>query len=433
VGYICGRGDVCAPPDGAAVESCPVNYSLCPASLKGGCCPNGMGCAISACYSTQPSTATVTQTVTTTQDGVPTTATVTATTVVVPSPPSVAPDLTATQAVAKFYPSYVPKVSPLSVTPDSNSSSGLTTPQIAGIVGGAVGLLIIVGVAAYIIIRHLNNVVRVVETNMNSSSGSKTRPPMNKFKPTGSEVDALSVDPLMISPRPAHRRYDSGSDVPPDSTPDIGTGSNGTPSPYHEYQPAPLGGSAVSDRHTSFDSAGHGSYFDVASGRFVHYTQQPTLGGTGTGTARQSTDSQGTTYNHLRHWSNASEYTNDGASPGVQSPHYVELDPTPFIPELPATPTTEAPGSPRRRSSGSIAPISSRPPLTQPPHRRSDAHARGRSDSSTGAPLGIVAETAEIHGHYGPSDRTIGQTAAGLNREDERNANDGPTPQQSQT
>jgi hypothetical protein len=31
---------------------CPTSYSLCPASLSGGCCPTGSSCGVSSCYPT---------------------------------------------------------------------------------------------------------------------------------------------------------------------------------------------------------------------------------------------------------------------------------------------------------------------------------------------------------------------------------------------
>lgn len=31
-------------------SACPPDYSLCPQSLNGGCCPNGRSCGMSSCY-----------------------------------------------------------------------------------------------------------------------------------------------------------------------------------------------------------------------------------------------------------------------------------------------------------------------------------------------------------------------------------------------
>ncbi|KAK1967643.1 hypothetical protein LY78DRAFT_702097 [Colletotrichum sublineola] len=216
-GYRCERGGNCVAASGVAYsQSCPASYYLCPASLSYGCCRNGLGCAVSACYSTDPSTYTVTTTMTTTKDATHVmTTTLTATTVLTPSRPTTAPTALATmdaqdpdQVVFKYYPSTVPKEQPLSS--NTNDSDGLTSGQIAGIVAGGVGLLIIVLVAAWIIIRHLNKVVQAVETsNKGTSSGAQSRPSMYQFKPTPSEVEDMSVDPLMMSPRPSHRRHDS--------------------------------------------------------------------------------------------------------------------------------------------------------------------------------------------------------------------------------
>jgi hypothetical protein len=36
----------------AATSTCPTNYSLCPASLSGGCCPTNYACEVSSCIQT---------------------------------------------------------------------------------------------------------------------------------------------------------------------------------------------------------------------------------------------------------------------------------------------------------------------------------------------------------------------------------------------
>lgn len=35
-------------------DECPQNYSLCPSSLSGGCCPDDHSCGTSSCYATTP-------------------------------------------------------------------------------------------------------------------------------------------------------------------------------------------------------------------------------------------------------------------------------------------------------------------------------------------------------------------------------------------
>ncbi|KAF0322345.1 hypothetical protein RB213_010157 [Colletotrichum asianum] len=406
-GYRCERGSNCVAAAGVSYsQSCPASYYLCPASLSYGCCRNGMGCAVSACYSTDPSTYTQTTTMTTTNDATQVlTTTVTATTVITPSRPTTAPTAEATmkgddpdQIVIKYYPSSVPKEKPISS--DDGGSDGLTTGQIAGIVAGGVGLLIIVLVAAWIIIRHLNKVVKAVETsNRGTSTGTKSRPSMYQFKPTPSEVDDMSVDPLMMSPRPSHRRHDSDTTAhthglgSPDFTPPY----RGTPSTIGDYQAVPQG--SGSDRHASYDSTYNGGYFDMAPDRSQRVSQGSSAW---IGVHRQSTDSQGT-YAHLRHYSNASEASSDGMQ---------ELDATPYVPELAATPVPDG----RRRSSSGLSGMS-RPPAVHQRRRSSEgggSGARSRSDSAAaGGGLGVVSEDTEVIGHYGPSDRGTGQTDSG--------------------
>ncbi|WDK10469.1 hypothetical protein CGRA01v4_01748 [Colletotrichum graminicola] len=136
-GYRCERGGNCVAASGVAYsQSCPASYYLCPASLSYGCCRNGLGCAVSACYSTEPSTYIVTTTMTTTQDATQLMiTTVAATIVLTPSRPTTAPTALATldaqdpdQVVFKYYPSTVPKEQPLSRSNDD--SDGLTQARL---------------------------------------------------------------------------------------------------------------------------------------------------------------------------------------------------------------------------------------------------------------------------------------------------------------
>ncbi|KDN63725.1 hypothetical protein CSUB01_03188 [Colletotrichum sublineola] len=338
------------------------------------------------------------------------TTTLTATTVLTPSRPTTAPTALATmdaqdpdQVVFKYYPSTVPKEQPLSS--NTNDSDGLTSGQIAGIVAGGVGLLIIVLVAAWIIIRHLNKVVQAVETsNKGTSSGAQSRPSMYQFKPTPSEVEDMSVDPLMMSPRPSHRRHDS------DTATDFTSSYRGTPGSVGEYQPVPQG--SGSDRHASYDSAYTGGYFDVPDrGQRVSQGSSAWIG-----LHRGSTDSQGT-YAHLRQWSNASEANSDHGSVDNRTP-FQELDSTPYVPELAATPVPDAVAlaEARRRSAGGQLGMS-RPPAVHQRRRSSEGgNGRGRSDSSAAAGLSVVSEDAEVIGRCGPSDRVAGQTSVGKER-----------------
>ncbi|KAF6813522.1 hypothetical protein CSOJ01_04544 [Colletotrichum sojae] len=403
-GHRCERGNNCVPASGVAYsQSCPASYFLCPASLSYGCCRNGMGCAVSACYSTEPSTYTRTATITTTDAATQVlTTTVTTTEVITPSRPTTAPPSNPTvdaenpdQIVIKFYPSTVAKVQPTGSDDDGGDS--LTTAQIAGIVAGGVGLLIIVIAAAWIIIRHLNKVVKAVESsNRGTSTGTKSRPSMYQFKPTPSEVDDMSVDPLMMSPRPSHRRHDSDTTAYSNgvNSPGFTPPYRGTPSTVGDYQPVPQG--SGNDRHASYDSAYNGGYFDVTPDRSQRNSQGSSAW---IGVHRNSADSQGA-YAHLRHWSNASEVTSDGMQ---------ELDSTPYVPELAATPVPPPEGG--RHRSGSLG--MSRPPAVHQRRRSSEGGGpRSRSDSVAAGGLSSVSEDHEI-GHPGP-DRGIGPSPGKL-------------------
>ncbi|OLN86702.1 hypothetical protein CCHL11_03839 [Colletotrichum chlorophyti] len=415
-GYRCERGSNCVPASGVAYsQSCPANYYLCPATLSFGCCRNGLGCAVSACYSTEPSTYVVTTTMTTTDDATQVrTMIVTGTTVITPTRPTTAPaalppvDANDDQLVFKYYPSTVPKEQP-TTDDDGGGGDGLTTGQIAGIVAGAVGLLVVVLVTAWIIIRHLNNVVKAVETsNQGTSTGTKSRPSMYQFKPTPSEVEDMSVDPLMMSPRPSHRRQ--GSDA---SAVTFGLGSPDFMPPYRDssgsggdYQPVPTG--SGSDRHPSYDSAYPGSYFDMLPDQDQRRNQRSSGW---IAAQRHSSDSHGT-YTHLRHCSNASEVSSDHVSADTRTP-LQELDSTPYVPELAATPVPDALAEGRRRSTGTLSGMN-RPPAVHQRRRSSEGgQNRGRSDSSAAAGgLSVVSEDTEVIGHYGPWDQVTGQTMA---------------------
>lgn len=353
-----------------------------------------MGCAVNQCYSTEGTTITTDMTVTTTKDGDTRTYTTKRTTVQEPDVPTELPtvnvDEDGEQQVLKYFPSSVPKETEMASNDDNEGGGGgLSTAQLAGIVTGAVAFLILVIVAAFIVIRHLNKVVAAVGDSKQSSS-SATRPPMKQFKPTDSEIDALSVDPLMMTPQPRNPRKDPTSDVvsSTDETPSSFAGA---------YQPV----SAVNSRHASWDDNGHiGSYFDAISGRNRRFSMQS--GGAPSSQNRVSADSQGT-YMHVRHWSDASDGSNDARHP--PNTLVTELEARSVIPELPGSPTTV--GSPtedqRRRSSGgtSISGVMARPPV---------AHQRLRSGTARGNELGVVDE--EIHGFHGPRDRMVGQTEA---------------------
>ncbi|KAJ4261674.1 hypothetical protein NW762_007112 [Fusarium torreyae] len=351
--------------------------------------------------------------VTTTIRGERTTYRTTAVTVETPTAPTALPTVDAgddkDQAVLKYFPSTIPKVSATSSSDeDDDNKGGLSTGALAGIIAGSVAFLIIVLVAAFIIIRHLNKVVAAVGTAKTSdrSNGSNTQSrPTREFKTADSEVDELSADPLihpsMIPPRPANPGPDSAATSPFGIA--SGDPSSNEPTPgangYHA-----VAGSAATSRHTSFDAMGNrDDYFSsLANGDQQRSSQISRF--TGSTRNRSSTDSYGT-YTHVRNYSNASE--NSDGTPGVMasSQPLGELEAISYVPELPSSPSSVVfPRDERRRSSGSAASVVSRPPVIQ----RSSGGPRIRSDSLGQSNLSIVNE--EMHGFYGPSEHLVGQT-----------------------
>lgn len=346
-----------------------------------------MACGTNQCYSTiAETTVTTDMVITTTREGDVVTVTTEVITVQTAKITTGAPEETSVEdgaeddAIYKYYPSSVKKTSPRSGDSDEDEEDGgLSHGALGGIIAGAVAFLIIVIVGAYIIIRHLNKVVDAVNRNSKQSSSS-SRPPQREFKPTDSEVDELSVDPLMMSPR-----YKK--------TPSVGISDNVsstdmTPSSFAgAYQPVSTAGS----RHTSMDTSNTTGYFDnmpttTAAARFSSQSGSSAM-------YRISVDSQ-RAHPHQRQYSNASEVSSDGGEPYNPTVPYnsammaAELEAKPVMPELPGNPTGLS--SPRM---GSMA----RPPNT---------HQRMRSGTGELSELGVVAE--EIHGYYGPTDRVTG-------------------------
>ncbi|KAF4983985.1 hypothetical protein FZEAL_739 [Fusarium zealandicum] len=408
-GYLCQTADNCVPPSGSPYTyGCPNSQHLCPASLSYGCCPNSMACGVNQCYSTEPVTVTTTMVITTTEDGARTTYRTTTITVETPTEPSAFPtvdsgDDDGVQAVFKYFPSAIPKVSPTSTaSDDGNGKGGLSTGALAGIVAGSLAFLVIVLVAAFIIIRHLNKVVAAVSSSKVSdkSNKSNTRPPAKDFKTADSEVDQLSANPLIVPARPVNPGPDSAATSPFGLA--SGDLSSNDPTPGADGYHA-VSGSAGTSRHASFDALGTSDdYFNVAPTGQPRFSQMSRF--TGSTVNRSSTDSHGA-YTHVRHWSNASEGS-DGTSGVIQSPT-AELEATPLVPELPSSPSSVAfPREERRRSSGSVASVATRPPMA---NQRLGSGQRVRSDSASQSALSIVSE--EIHGFHGPRDHLVGQTA----------------------
>ena len=390
VGFVCGAQS-CTPPAGVTntITSCPFNYFLCPESLGGGCCTNGMGCAQNQCYSTEPFTSTIARPTTITTDGSTVTTTRTAVTVITPTPPTSFPTGDASFA-PKFIPTAVPKIP--AVPTSSGGGGGLTSAQVGGIVGGVIVLLVAVIAAAFFIIRRLNSVVEVVESRK-SSSNSHTR---SQSTPGVSQIqygyiDDSSVDPLMMTPN--GHLGGSGANTPPRGGHRGRSGSSNLSPSRNGFSP--------DGRHPSLDSTPSGGYVDIP--QRVHNLPG---GRPGMPTMRSSVDSHSTqggiAHQHARNQSNASELSDGSEGVNIASPLVQELDSSSVWVELPTDGRESSLSQNRSRANSGVSPR-----VSFSTGRRGDAAAFG--------PLDVVNESAEImHGYYGPRDRQVGQTAAGL-------------------
>ncbi|ROW06608.1 hypothetical protein VMCG_04269 [Cytospora schulzeri] len=475
-GLVCGAARACNNAAGATYsQTCPTGYYLCPASANYGCCQSGMGCGVSACYSTSPSTSVIV--IATTTDGSATT--ITSTTVVTPTGGSSDSAATDAGAAAKVFPStYAKAAATESSDNDSSGSSdkgGLTTGEVGGIIGGAVALLLIVLAASFYIVKHLRRTERAVQSQRETTSGSGTRQTTDKksatqvsvarVQPTPSEVDAMDYDPLMMSPSVASPR---GSNQPPRTV--NGRSRSGSDA---LSQPSGYSSSAAAARWNtpSVDSDGDSiarGYFGLPPRVHNHPGGRPPM--------RSSQDSSQYSYrhayqNHGRQYSNASELS-AGSDSDVRSQHGMGsplIPPTAielgvdggFVPELPGSDTeTESIGPhrtgsrqsarrPRRSSTGVsmsniVSPVSmttvNRPQSTHtntgrrrgssvvsPLEGQGGNGTRARNDSSvlseprlgsidestTGAGAGAAPTPDSMHGFFGSPTTAVGHTVTG--------------------
>ncbi|KAH7342509.1 hypothetical protein BKA65DRAFT_293028 [Rhexocercosporidium sp. MPI-PUGE-AT-0058] len=258
----------CIPLAGVTdTPTCSANFYLCPASLNYGCCQSGFACALSTCYATSISTFTYTATLTTTDaDRNPHTLTTT----IISATVLGAPEATETTDPSRIFGKYTPsQTASEKVKATGTKDSGLTTPEIGGIIGGAVAILIVILIASFFIIKRLNRAIKVSElANSNthsSSSGHRSRPPI----PRNQEIDAMSVDPLMMTASEAsgsfRRPYGSRN---PSSTTHYEVEANSPPSftspfpptspPHTQYQ---QGYNPVSSTESQYSSSsGGGGY-----------------------------------------------------------------------------------------------------------------------------------------------------------------------------
>lgn len=353
-----------------------------------GCCQTGMGCAPNACYSTAPVPTTIVQRITTTSDGETITSTRTTVTTTTPTAP---PRLVAQDpnVAAKFIPSTLPKTS--ASPPPSAAAGGLTSSQLGGIIGGAVALLVVVLVAAFFILKRLNRIHHSLASSPSEKSRSSHAPGAAHHQQYSHvSHDDTSIDPLMY-PTPG-----TNTNTPP--TGGRRRSASNQFSPTFDPNRTP--------RQVSVDSAAPGGtgYFDLPPR--VHNV--PGVRG------RSSADSYAPHPYHQRHQSNASDASDGIGSGGVTSPLVVqELDSAGYV-ELPSGHGEEGYRS-RANSGGGGSLISPRGSF------QIGGGGGGGRDVSPGfvlvgsPPLDVVNEHSEIMtGYYGPRDRQVGQTAAGL-------------------
>ncbi|EPE33313.1 hypothetical protein GLAREA_06325 [Glarea lozoyensis ATCC 20868] len=284
--YVCGQAG-CSPSAGVSyTQSCAASSYLCPASLNYGCCKSGMGCALNGCYTTSISTYTLLETVVTT-DSNSKVQTVTNTRVTATTP--VQPSGTASSdagMIPKIASSAV-AIAKVTATGTASPSTGLTKSQIGGIIGGSIAFLAIILIAATLILRRLNKVAQVAATrSQKSSSGPRSGPSRQRGPPPMAprDVDAMSVDPLMMAPSEATSSvhglsyrsspWGSAHEVEANSPPMFNNSPFTPQTPAHSHYPrgyAPVSASEAgsANRNNSLDTTPPSSinpnrgYFDL--------------------------------------------------------------------------------------------------------------------------------------------------------------------------
>ncbi|KAK3392592.1 hypothetical protein B0T20DRAFT_60120 [Sordaria brevicollis] len=459
-GWVCDTVRGCIAPYGVTntFTSCPASYKLCPASYNYGCCPNSMGCAIDACYSTEPFSTTLVDILTLTSGGKVITTTQISAVLTTPTPPPALLDVDNTSgAIPKFMPTSVPKVSAIPKDNKDGGGGGLKGAQLGGIIGGAIALLIIVIIAAFLIIRRLKRVESAMETSKRGSTSGYTKTSKTgasasqiaQMEQTGrflhvrspSDADNASADPLMF--------MTETSNTPGDHTTNTSSLA-GTPQPGAHGFGVGRHGRSVSD---AYMVSPHGTSNVASPDPNTGYFDGPSPPPTTNAHLRESVDSQSTAglayhssmrnsqnQNHWRHQSNASELSADGSeiTHGVGSPlvgshargasgggsglgDVPELDSSGVFAELPATTTSlarsptgtgtigtstygESPIIPinnRQRTSFGLSTASRRTSNLSnnpnSPHSPNSPHTHGRNDSTTtNSPLDAVSETTEF-------------------------------------
>ncbi|CAD6439822.1 3a4d98ff-1986-4f8b-a5db-052ce4667ebf [Sclerotinia trifoliorum] len=202
-GYSCEIDGCSASPGVSYSETCGVGSYLCPSSLNYGCCMNGMGCGMNDCYSTAISTFTLTETMTTTDSNSNTqTLTSTLVTASTPASPSVAVNTSKASAVPKLTPTAtaIAKVKATTESTSTPTSSGLTKPEIGGIIGGASFILLVILIAAFCILRRLKKATKAYKEAKSRSGSSVPRSHRHRPSyPSPSDMSSISFDPLQMS------------------------------------------------------------------------------------------------------------------------------------------------------------------------------------------------------------------------------------------
>ncbi|RDL35455.1 uncharacterized protein BP5553_07386 [Venustampulla echinocandica] len=297
-GYACGQLG-CSPSAGVSYsQTCGVESYLCPASFNYGCCKKGMGCALNGCYATSITTFTVTETFTTTDaSSNPHTITSTILTAATPSVPTATASNEA-NLVPKL-PSTVSAIAKVDAT--GSPSTGMSTPVIGGIIGASVAFLIIILIAATLIIRRLNTAIKISATSNSrtSSSGPRTGQP-HAQQIEGLDVDAMSIDPLMMTGseaassvrHPSHQSnpHSSAHEVEANSPPLFHSPFTPYPPPHTHY---PRGYNPVAASESNYSQSSSAGYFDLPI-QSNHRDSQ------GSGPTRRPSQ-------HGRNWSNASD------------------------------------------------------------------------------------------------------------------------------
>ena len=360
-----------------------------------------MACAHGYCYETEPATYPVSSTVTTTNsDGDAVTTVITETTVITPGPGSGTANPTITAPIV--VPSTVMKLPSIETNGSDSGGGGLTKAQLGGVIAGVLIVLVGIMVATFIIIRRLKQTERAVaatESKRDTSDGQQRSNHKTSFgHPTVSEVDGWDVDPLTQSPnfRPSHMRASSDetfTERSPSRTPNIPSTSSTPPAWTTEQNLARIVEAPSEGRGQSLESSRAGGTVAYETG--ARYSQAI------------SCDSRPS---HSRQHSNASELSGET----VNGPAKSELG-------AESSTATAAEQAGRRRASTSAA----HPPSATHGRKNSGSGlaggsgARVRSDSAAAAlALGTVTEFGELHGHYGPPNLAVGQTADRLARHD---------------